>query len=87
MAGFYQPPDDTKVKADRVTITTDRVYGEATAEEPPKRRARTRRDEKPADEKPEGDAAAESKEAADGKDAEEGNEPGEVKGEAAKDAE
>lgn len=28
VAGFYQPPDDTKVKADRITIKTDRVYGE-----------------------------------------------------------
>ena len=28
VAGFYQPPDETRVKADRVTITTDRIYGE-----------------------------------------------------------
>lgn len=40
VAGFYQPPDETKVKADRVTITTDRVYGEPSA--PPKRSSRRR---------------------------------------------
>ena len=28
VAGFYQPPDETKVRAERITITTDRVYGE-----------------------------------------------------------
>ena len=42
VAGFYQPPDDTKVKADRVTITTDRVYGEATDQPPTRRTARRR---------------------------------------------
>ena len=49
VAGFYQPPDDTKVKAERITITTDRVYGEATEAEPPKRRTRGRRDADKAD--------------------------------------
>jgi len=44
VAGFYQPPDDTKVKAERITITPDRVYGEPT-EQPPKRRTRSRREE------------------------------------------
>ncbi len=34
VAGFYRPPDETKVKADKITITTDRVYGEQEAEEP-----------------------------------------------------
>jgi hypothetical protein len=43
VAGFYQPPDETKVKADRVTITTDRVYGEPAAEAEPSSRRRTRR--------------------------------------------
>lgn len=43
VSGFYQPPDDTKVKADRIAITTDRVYGEAN-EATPKRSRRTRRD-------------------------------------------
>ncbi len=52
VAGFYQPPDETKVKADRITITTDRVYGEPE-EQTPKRRGRRSRDE-------EGDAAAEA---------------------------
>ncbi len=28
VAGFYQPPDETRVKAERITVTTDRVYGE-----------------------------------------------------------
>ncbi|QEG01813.1 hypothetical protein Mal15_58940 [Stieleria maiorica] len=28
VAGFYQPPNENQVKADRITITTDRVYGE-----------------------------------------------------------
>lgn len=31
--GFYQPPDKTKVKANRIKITTDRIYGET----PPKK--------------------------------------------------
>lgn len=39
VAGFYQPPDDTKVKADTVTITTERVYGEPVE---PKTRRTTR---------------------------------------------
>ncbi|MCM2372793.1 hypothetical protein [Aporhodopirellula aestuarii] len=29
--GFYQPPDETKVKANKITITTDRVFGEMPA--------------------------------------------------------
>ena len=62
VVGFYQPPDDTKVKADRVTITTDRVYGEAT-EQAPRRSRRTRRDaaeeKTEAAEKEPGDDAAE----------------------------
>ncbi|TWT80696.1 hypothetical protein CA13_21420 [Planctomycetes bacterium CA13] len=28
VAGFYQPPDETNVKAERITITTQRVYGD-----------------------------------------------------------
>lgn len=65
VAGFYQPPDDTKVKAERVTITTDRVYGEPTEQEPVKRRSRTRRDAKDDDEPAATDGEAEAK--ADGK--------------------
>jgi hypothetical protein len=42
ISGFYQPPDDTKVKADRITVSTERVYGEAT-EATPQRTRRTRR--------------------------------------------
>ncbi|MGI9471121.1 MAG: hypothetical protein ACR2NZ_06300 [Rubripirellula sp.] len=41
VAGFYQPPDETKVKGDRVTITTDRIFGEPV--EPTKRVSRRRR--------------------------------------------
>ncbi len=33
VAGFYQPPDESRVKAERITVTTDRVYGEPTAAE------------------------------------------------------
>ncbi len=44
VAGFYQPPDDTKVKADRVTITTERVYGEPVAQTP-RRRGRAEKPE------------------------------------------
>lgn len=35
VSGFYEPPDDTKVRAESITIATDRVYGEAP---PPKER-------------------------------------------------
>ncbi|MFK8114667.1 MAG: hypothetical protein AB8B91_20870 [Rubripirellula sp.] len=45
VAGFYQPEDETKVKADRVTINTERVYGEPTKNKRTPRR-RTRRTEK-----------------------------------------
>ena len=38
--GFYTPPDDTKIRGDRITVTTDRVYGEYTEPEVPKRRGR-----------------------------------------------
>ena len=59
VAGFYQPPDETKVKADRVTITTDRVYGEPNIV--PKRASRrgSRRTKK-SDQAAEGAAAGES---------------------------
>ena len=66
VAGFYQPPDDTKVKAERVTITTDRVYGDPSTE-PPKRTSRRRsRTDKT---EPEPDAAG--KESGEGKSSEE----------------
>lgn len=41
VAGFYQPPDETTIKGDRVTITTDRIFGEPV--EPTKRVSRRRR--------------------------------------------
>ena len=28
VVGFFQPPEDHKIKAERITITTDRVFGE-----------------------------------------------------------
>ena len=28
VSGFYQPPDETRIRAERITITTERVYGE-----------------------------------------------------------
>ena len=28
VSGFYQPPDGTRIRAERITITTERVYGE-----------------------------------------------------------
>lgn len=49
VVGFYEPPDDTKVRGDRITIKTDRVYGEMTAQQPVKRRSRRTADEKKAD--------------------------------------
>lgn len=61
VAGFYQPPDETKVRGDRVTITTDRVFGEPV--EPTKQTRRRRRGdeaneaETPAEQAEKGDAA------------------------------
>ncbi len=59
VSGFYNEPDDTKVKAERITIKVDRVYGEAP--EKPVRASRTSRTrtEKPADAGTTDDAAAE----------------------------
>ena len=67
VAGFYQPPDETKVKAERVTITTDRVYGEPVADTRTSRRRtrRTSRDDAAKDEK---DAEAADEAAAKGGD-------------------
>ncbi|MCG8651077.1 MAG: hypothetical protein MI861_14665 [Pirellulales bacterium] len=55
VAGFYQPPDDTKVKADRVTITTDRVYGEPTQQKPRRRTRRSRDSDQDDDDKDDDD--------------------------------
>ncbi|TWU60410.1 hypothetical protein Poly51_06860 [Rubripirellula tenax] len=41
VSGFYQPPDETKVKAERIVITTDRVYGEPTDIKPVRKTRRT----------------------------------------------
>lgn len=60
VAGFYQPPDETMVRGDRVTITTDRVFGEPV--EPTKQTRRRRRGDdpkeadKPAEEAEKGEA-------------------------------
>ncbi|EMI17237.1 hypothetical protein RMSM_05845 [Rhodopirellula maiorica SM1] len=43
VSGFYQPSDETKVKAENLTITTDRVYGEPLANENPRNRRASRR--------------------------------------------
>jgi hypothetical protein len=43
ISGFYEPPDETKVRGDRVTVTTDRVYGDPdseTAARPTRKRSR-----------------------------------------------
>ncbi len=56
VTGFYQPPDDKKVMGDRVTITVERVIGEAT--EPVRKPARQPRGKTPKPAKPEADAAA-----------------------------
>ncbi|PHQ33597.1 hypothetical protein [Rhodopirellula bahusiensis] len=53
--GFYQPPDETKVKAESIQITTDRVYGET----PPPTERRSRRGKRGDRDK---DQAAESEE-------------------------
>lgn len=56
VAGFYQPSDETKVKGDRVTIRSERVYGELPAK--PKRAPRKSRRTRESDEKSEADTAA-----------------------------
>jgi len=65
VSGFYQPPDDTKVKASRITITTDRVYGE---EQPKPVRAQRGKRATAAEKKPdEAPAAIEAAEAGNAK--------------------
>lgn len=62
VAGFYQPTDETKVKAERVMITTDRVYGEPSGQTRRASRRSSRRTRQPAEEPPAENG--ESKEAA-----------------------
>jgi hypothetical protein len=38
VAGFYEPPDDTKIRGDKITVTTERIYGEP--QDAPPRRSR-----------------------------------------------
>lgn len=49
VAGFYQPPNENQVKAERITITTDRVYGEYKPDT--KKKSRRKRGKKDDDEK------------------------------------
>ncbi|MDA8745642.1 hypothetical protein N9N28_13500 [Rubripirellula amarantea] len=49
VAGFYQAGDETNVKASRITITTSRVYGEATEGNSKSTRKRTRSSRKKTD--------------------------------------
>ena len=58
VAGFYQPADETKVKADRVIITTDRVFGEPDERRPPRRSSRTKKPAAEGSPSEEGGAAA-----------------------------
>lgn len=46
VAGFYNPPDDTKIRGDQITITTDRVYGEPVETISNARKTRRTRDTK-----------------------------------------
>ncbi len=75
VAGFYQPPDETKIKADRVTITTDRIYGEPSDE--PKRATRrtSRRTKKPENENPAAEKGDSDEAAEKGAAAAEGDKP------------
>ncbi|QDV42874.1 hypothetical protein Enr13x_27250 [Stieleria neptunia] len=50
VTGFYQPPNENQVKADRITITTDRVYGEY--QPAAERKSRRKRGDKPDASKP-----------------------------------
>ncbi|WP_404306689.1 hypothetical protein [Neorhodopirellula lusitana] len=63
VSGFYQPPDDTKVQAERITVTTDRIFGETPP--PAARRTRRTRKEKEAQTKTEATAETPEVEAAD----------------------
>ena len=44
VAGFYEPPDDTKIRGDVITVSTDRVYGEAGEKNNRRSRRKSRRD-------------------------------------------
>jgi hypothetical protein len=59
VTGFYNPPDETKVAAGSFTITSDRVYGEPTADDAKKKggKRRTRRRRPGKDDQP-GQASA-----------------------------
>lgn len=47
VAGFYNPPNENQVKAERITITTDRVFGEVPPPVVKKRRGKETDEEKP----------------------------------------
>ncbi|MCO8120446.1 hypothetical protein NHH03_01760 [Stieleria sp. TO1_6] len=51
VAGFYQAPNENQVKAERITVTTDRVYGEVQpGEQKNSRRKRGEKKTEPVDE-------------------------------------
>ncbi len=80
VSGFYEPPNENQVKADKITVTTDRVYGEYKPEPVQSRRKRGAKDDAAdaaAEKKAEDDAPAAEKDA--GKDAEKGNNAGDEK--------
>lgn len=60
VSGFYQPPNENQVKADRITITTDRVYGEYQPEDDRKSRRKKRGEAAAADAEDREDAEADA---------------------------
>lgn len=51
--GFHQPPDETKIKANNVQISVDRLYGEQVPKVRPKKRTRATSPKEEAKPKPE----------------------------------
>ncbi|MCC9600403.1 hypothetical protein LOC67_07510 [Stieleria sp. JC731] len=76
VSGFYNPPNENQVKADKVTITTDRIFGEPQPDDQSTRRKRGKRETSKDSDSPEekkGDKAddqEDNKEAKDGDEAE-----------------
>ncbi|MCD0463517.1 hypothetical protein [Roseiconus lacunae] len=63
VSGFYQPPNENQVKAERITITTDRVYGEPQPNDKSVRGRGKRSQDQADDDKP-GQDGADKKESA-----------------------
>lgn len=55
VTGFYQPPNEQHVRAERITVTTERIYGEQSEATPVRRGSRVRSTRTP---KAEGNAPA-----------------------------